>query len=154
MSPDGVVGFSRALVKRIYLVRVTSRDTRLQDEHAPRTAGHPLYRYRRALEMVQRPVAVDDVHLNCLRGRGIKIQLANVEVWIATTQDCEVLPLGLRDDYSTISIQEEAGVIAYPGANLEHGPTCEWKTERSKVLLPTLIVSYVVGRPEDVGWLH
>ena len=122
----------------------------LQQQHAVRALGHPGDCEGRVVEVVQRAVAIDDIHADGVRRGMVQVNLADVELGVARTEYCEILVLGLaRDDAATLP-KEKAGVVADPCADLQHCQTGEVQPKRCEMRQPPPIVAGVVNRFENL----
>ena len=81
MARHRIVRITRLLLEGHQLVAVAERNAGLEEQHLLRAARHIRKRDRRAGEMVEDAVAINDVYLDRMLRWGIQIELTIIALW-------------------------------------------------------------------------
>jgi hypothetical protein len=128
---------------------IAVRNAGLNEEKAAAAVGQVSQRTFGIAEMVEDSIAVHDLKsLIEVQGWYIEIESMYLVIWKPLSQQRDMLSACIRCRDSAAPIDEEACVIANPGADFEHGTSDKRQPERSEMLENSLVVAHIPPRVE------
>jgi hypothetical protein len=146
------------LIHQVDGLVTAKRDAGFQQQHFAAMARHEGQGLGGMAEVVERPVAIDNVKGLPKVNRVLEIEVTYVNRGIALPKMRKVSGTAFGGYYGAAPIEEEAGVVSYPGGDLEHAGAGDGQAEADKVFLPALVVPEIelgvksgVGGPASAG---